>query len=183
MNGRIKRSLKIITLLITSLIIATVAAAEYSELFMYGSGITITDERVTLVAGTDTPTISTAGVENSGTTVTFDNIDIAKGELLTYSEAVKIQNNAGASKDIVIDVTSLTGPFSNNFDYIYITMYEGVTQKGAQIQMLPSGTNVTSTGTVSMSNGATWTVQWTVKAKVTATASQAIDLTVKVTAQ
>jgi hypothetical protein len=62
-------------------------------------------------------------------------------------------------------------------------MYEGVTQKGAQIQMLPSGTNVTSTGTVSMSNGATWTVQWTVKAKVTATASQAIDLTVKVTAQ
>jgi hypothetical protein len=183
MNAKYKKSLRIVTLLITSVIIGTVAAAEYSELFMYGSNITITDSRVILVAGTDTPTISSAGIENSGTTVTFNQISIAIGETLTYNEAVKIQNNAGAAKNIVIDVTTLTGPFSDNFDYIYITMYDGVTQKGAQIQMLPSGSNVTSTGTVSIPNTSTWTVQWIIKAKLTATPSAAISLTAKLTAQ
>jgi hypothetical protein len=178
-----KKSLKIVTLLITSVIIATVAADAYSELFMYGSGIKITDNRVILVAGTDTSTISTNGVENSGTTVTFDKITIAKSETLTYNETVKIKNNAGIQKTIVLDVTSLTGPFSNNFDYIYITVYDGVTQKGDQIRMLPSGGNVTTTGSIPMPNAAEWTVQWIIKAKVDATPDDQISLTVKITVQ
>jgi len=178
-----KKSLKLITLLITSAIIATVAADTYSELFMYGSGITITDNRVILVAGTDTPTISTNGVENSGTTVTFDKITIAKDETLTYNETVKIQNNAGGSRNIVLDMTSLTGPFSTNFDYIYITVYDGATPMGNQIQILPSGSNVTTTGSISMPDSEIWTVQWIIKAKVDATPTDQIDLTVKVTVQ
>lgn len=183
MNINYKKSLKIVTLLITSVMIATVAAETYSELFMYGSGIKITDSRVILVVGTDTSTISTNGVQNSGTTVTFDKITIAKDEMLTYNETVKIQNNAGGIRSIVLDVTSLTGPFSANFGYIYITIYDGVTQKGTQIQMLPSGSNVTTTGSVSMPNSAVWTVQWIIKAKVDATPDAQISLTVKATVQ
>lgn len=140
--------------------------------------------RVILVAGTDTTTISTNGVENSGTTVTFDNINIAVDEILTYDEAVKIQNNAGSAKDVVLDVTSLDGQFSANFDYIYITMYNAVpTQQGAQIQMLPSGSNTTTTGTVSIPNGAIWTIQWIIKASVDATPAATIDITVRLTVQ
>jgi hypothetical protein len=183
MNINYKKSLRLITLLITSAIIATVAAETYSELFMYGAGIKITDNRVILVAGTDTPTISTNGVVDSGTTVTFDKITIAKDEILTYDETVKIQNNAGGTKTIVLDMTSLTGPFSANFDYIYITIYDVATQKGNQIQILPSGSNVTTTGSVSMSNSAVWAVQWIIKAKVDATPDDQISLTVKVTVQ
>jgi hypothetical protein len=183
MKPNYKKSLKLLTLLITSVIIATVAADTYYELFMYGSGITITDNRVILVAGTDTPTISTNGVENSGTTVTFDKITIAKGEMLTYDETVKIQNNAGETRNIVLDVTSLTGPFSANFEYVYITVYDGATQKGEQIKMLPSGSNITTTGSISMPNSAIWTVQWIIKAKVDATPNDQISLTVKVTVQ
>jgi hypothetical protein len=178
-----KKNLKMITLLISSVLIATVSAGTYSELFLYGTGIKITDNRVILVAGANTTAISTNGVENSGTTVTFDKITIAKGITLTYDETVKIQNNAGATRTVVLDVTSLTGPFSANFDYVYIAMFDGATQKGAQIQMVSTGSNVTTTGSVSMPNSALWTVQWIIKAKVTATADAQISLTVKVTVQ
>ena len=184
MNVKFKKSLKIVTLLIISVIIATGAVNAYSELFMYGSDITITDSRVILVNGVNTLTISTNGVENSGTTVTFDNINIAVDEILTYDEAVNIQNTAGSAKDIDLEVTGLTGPFSTNFDYIYITMFNpSDVQQGAQIRMLPSGSNVTTTGSVSIPNGQTWTVQWIIKASVDATASESIDITVQLTVQ
>jgi hypothetical protein len=183
MNAKYKKSLKIVTLLITSIIIATGAVHAYSELFMYGT-ITITDSRVILVNGADTLTISTNGVENYGTTVTFDTISIAKDEILTYDEAVSIQNNAGSAKDIDLTVTGLTGPFSTNFDYIYIQVFdETPTEAGTQIQMLPSGSNVTTTGTISIPNGETWTVQWIIKASVDATATEAISMTVQLTVQ
>jgi hypothetical protein len=181
MNAKYKKSLKIVALLITSLIIATGSVHAYNQLFMYGT-ITITDNRVILVAGTDTSTISTNGIEDSGTTVTFDKINIAVDELLTYDDAVSILNNAGSAKDIDLTVTSLTGPFSTNFDYIYITVFDTTpAQAGNQIQMLPSGTNVTTTGTISIPDGQTWTVQWIIKASVDATASEAIAMTVELT--
>jgi hypothetical protein len=183
MNVKYKKSLKIVTLLITSIIIATGSVNAYSELFMSGT-ITITDSRVILVDGTDTPTISTNGVENSGTTVNFDKISIAVDEILTYDDAVRIQNNAGSTKDIDLEVTGLTGPFSTNFDYIYIQVFdETVTEAGAQIQILPSGSNVTTTGTISIPDGETWTVQWIIKASVDATAAEAIVMTVQLTVQ
>jgi hypothetical protein len=185
MNVKYKKSLKIVTLLITSIFIATAAVHAYSELFMYGSGITITDSRVALVNGADTPTISTNQVQDSGTTVTFDTITIAVDEELTYDEAVNIQNTAGSAKDIDLTVTSLTGHFSDNFEYIYITMFNpSAVQQGAQIRMLASGTNVTTTGTgVSIPDGQTWTVQWIIKASVDATADESIDITVQLTVQ
>jgi hypothetical protein len=179
-----KKSLKIVTLLITSMFIATAAVHAYSELFMYGSGITITDSRVAFVAGADTSTISSVGVEDSGTTVTFDTITIAVDELLTYDDAISIQNTAGSAKDIDLTVTGLTGHFSVNFEYVYIAMFNpSVVQQGAQIQMVASGSNVTTTGSVSIPNGETWTVQWIIKASVDATADESIDITVQLTVQ
>jgi hypothetical protein len=183
MNAKYKKSLKIVTLLITSIIIATASVNAYNQLFMYGT-ITITDNRVILVNGANTLTISTNGVEDSGTTVTFDKINIAVDEMLTYNAAVSILNNAGSAKDINLEVTSLTGPFSTNFDYVYITVFDTTpAQVGTQIQMLPSGSNTTSTGTLSIPNGVTWTVQWIIKASVDATATDSIVMTVALTVQ
>jgi hypothetical protein len=116
--------------------------------------------------------------------VDFDLISIAVDEELTYDEAVKITNNAGSAKDMDLTVTGLTGPFSANFDYINITVFDTTpAQAGAQIQMLPSGSNVTTTGNIQIPNGETWTVQWIIKASVGATASQSIDMTVQLTVQ
>jgi hypothetical protein len=183
MNAKYKKSLKIVSLLITSIMIAIGSVNAYSQLFMYGT-ITITDSRVILLNSSNTTTLSTYGVENSGTTVTFDKISIAVDELLTYNDAVRIQNNAGSTKNVVLDVTSLTGPFSTNFEYVYITVFDTTpTQAGNQIQMVPSGGNVTTTGTISIPDGETWTVQWIIKASVDATATEAIAMTVQLTVQ
>jgi hypothetical protein len=177
-----KKSLKIAAMLVTSLIIASASAATYSELFMYGSSITITDNRVILEAGTDTPNISTLGVVNDGTEVTFDKIQVAKGTTVTYDEAVKITNNAGEDRSVAIDVTTFNSAhWSDDFDHIYITMYSGTTQMGDQIQYLATGSNVTSTGTpVTIPNGATWTVQWEIEATVGASASDTVSLTARI---
>jgi hypothetical protein len=184
MNAKYKKILKIVSLLITSIFIATVAAETYSELFMHGSSITITDNRVILEAGTDTPDISSAGVVNDGTEVTFNNIEVAKGSTVTYNEAVKITNNAGEDRSVAIDVTTFDSAYwSDDFDHIYITMYSGTTQMGDQIRYVATGSNVTSTGTpVTIPDGATWTVQWEIEAKVAASASHTVSLTARVIA-
>jgi hypothetical protein len=176
-----KKSLKIVGLLVASLIIASASAATYSELYMYGT-VTIGSASVIFAEGTDS--ISSGGVSTAGTEVTFNAITITPGETQNYTSAVKIQNNAGADKSIVLDVTSLTGPFSNNFDYIYIQMNDATpARQGAQIQILSTGSNVTTTGTVTIPDGAEWNVQLTIAAKVDATLTDSISFTAKLTVQ
>ncbi len=185
MNAKLKKSMKIVTLLTVSLIIATVSAETYNELFIHGSSIGIGTAAVFLSNGSNTTAISSAGISTAKTEVTFNNIpDLTPGETRIYEQAVNITNNAGATKNVAIDLVagSLVGPFSDNFDYIYIRMVNaaGVTQ-GVQIQILPSGSNVTSTTSVPMADQAIWAVQWELKAKVDAHIGDEIALTLKVT--
>jgi hypothetical protein len=187
MNAKYKKTLKIVTLLISAIIIGTVSAASYSELFMYGTNITIGSASVIFTAGSDTSEVTGGtGILSPYTTVTFDNMTgIEPGETRTYNEAVNITNSAGVAKNVGIDLDgSLTGEFSDNFDYIYISMIDAAnTTKGTQIELVPTGSNVTSTGSVSMSNGEVWAVKWVIKAKIDATDGQTVSLTLKVTVQ
>jgi hypothetical protein len=183
MNAKYKKSLKIASLLISSIIIATVSAASYSELFMYGSDITVASASVYFTAGGNTTLLSSAGVASGGTEITFDQIpDIELGETVTYEEAVNITNNAGASKDITIDLDSITGDFDTNFDYVNITMIaaDGSSQ-GSSIEIVSTGSNVTSTGAATMSDQDVWAVKWIIKAKNDATSGQSFSITLKAT--
>jgi hypothetical protein len=184
MNAKYKKSLKIVTLLITSIIVATVSAQAYSELFMYGNDITIGTASVTFTAGDDTTTLGGGdAINTAGTIVTFDQIpDIAPGEAIAYDEAVNVTNAAGASKTITIDVDSLTGNFATNFDYLNITMIAGDgSTKGTVIKIVSTGSNVTSTGGQTMTNGEVWAIKWELKAKAEATIGQSFSITLKVT--
>jgi hypothetical protein len=185
MNVKIKKSLKIVALLVTSLVIATASAASYSELFMEGTNITIGSAGVLFTAGDDTSEVTGGdGIASPYTTVTFDNMTgIQPGETRIYSEAVNITNNAGVSKNVEISLDGdITGPFSDNFEYIYVSMIDtDNATKGTQIQIVATGSNVTSTGSVSMSNGEVWAVSWVIKAQIDATEAEAISLTLKVT--
>jgi hypothetical protein len=177
-----KKSLKLITLLITSLLISFASAQSYSELFMHGTPITIGTAGVKFTNGANTTTISTAGINSAGTEVTFNNITaIAPGETRTYEQAVNITNSAGATKTINISLYSLTGPFSANFEYINVTMFDASnTQQGTIIRIVSSGSNVTETTGRPIANNAVWRIRWIIKAKTTATNSQSISVTFKV---
>jgi hypothetical protein len=185
MNAKYKKSLKIATLLITSIIIATVSAASYSELFMTASPITIGTASVIFSEGSNTTDISTAGLAAPYTSVTFDNIAVIEpGETRTYEQAVNITNNAATSKGITIDLDSITGDFATNFDYINITMIaaDGSTQ-GNSIEIVSTGSNVTSTGppAATMASGDIWAVRWIIKAQTDASDAEWFSITLKVT--
>lgn len=178
-----KKSLKLIALLITSLIIATVAADTYSELFMYGSDITIGTAKVAFTNGGNTTSISSAGISPAGTEVTFNSIaSIEPGETRTYEQAVNITNGATGPKTITIDFVSVTGDFETDFDYVNITMINASgAPKGNSIEIISGGSDVTTTGGVSMTNGEVWTVSWIIKAKTDATSGKKFSITLKVT--
>jgi hypothetical protein len=182
MNVKYKKSLKLVTLLISSIIIATVAAQSYSELFMYGQDVTIGTATVKFTAGDDTSTLGGGdAINTAGTTVTFDAITIAPGDTATYNEAVNITNSAGTTKTVTITVESVTGNFDTNFDYLNVTMIaaDGST-KGNNIEVVSSGTNSTTTTGQTMSNGEVWAVRWILKAKATATLTETFSITMKV---
>jgi len=179
-----KKSLKILALLITSLLISFASAETYTELFMHATPISIGSPGVYFVAGANTTAMGGGDAINSqGTEVTFDTITAVKpGEVRTYEKAVNITNNAGAAKTLNMSLDSLTGMFSNNFEYINITIVaSNGTALGQTIKILPSpGTNITSTGNINIVDSATYTIKWVIKAKTTATSGQSINVTLRV---
>jgi len=178
-----KKSLKLVILLLTSLVISFASVTAYSEMFMYGSPITIGTAGVYFVAAANTTTMGgNDAINTAGTVVTFDTIPaIGPGETRTYEEAVNITNNAGSSKTINISLVSLTGPFSANFDEINITMIDASGEtKGYVIKIVSSGSNVTETGGQQILAGKTWRIRWIIKAKSDATNGQSIIITFKV---
>ena len=183
MNKNPRKAIKFILLLLSSLLISFASVAAYTEMFMHGQPITIGTAGVQFVNGGNTTTMGGSDAINAaGTEVTFDTIpSIEPGEIRTYIQAVNITNTSGSTKTINMSLYSLTGPFSANFEYINVTIIAANgTALGNSIQIVSSGTNVTSTGTLSMLNGETWTVRWIIKAKTTATNGQSINISFKV---
>jgi len=182
MNINHKKSLKFVILLLTSLLIGFASAASYSELFMYGTPITVGSASLTFTDGANTTSISKQGITTAGTAVTFDNIlAIEPGETRTYEQAVNLTNSAGATKTINMSLYSITGDFSTDFDYVNITIIaKNGTALGNNITIVSSGTNVTSTGTLGMANTELWTVKWIIKAKTGAASGQSFNITLKV---
>ncbi len=183
MNPNAKKSLKLIALLATSLLISFVSAQTYTELFMSGSPISIGSAGVTFTTGSNTTTMGGGDAINAaGTEVTLDTIPaIEPGQTITYDQAVNITNNSGSTKTLNVSLYSLTGTFSANFDYVNITVFNGAgVAQGSNIELVGTGSNTTSTGSLSMANGTIWIVRWIIKAKTTATNGQSISLTLKV---
>ena len=184
-NRSTRKILKMTLLLITSLLIGYVSAASYTELFMYGTPITIIGSKVYFVDGSNTTTISSAGIQGNGTTITFDQIEITPGETLIYEEAVNITNKAGVSKTLNLSLDSISGDFTtNNFEYINVSVIAtNGTTMGNIIHIVPPGssdTNTTSTGPITMPSNVEWSIKWVIKAANTATINDSISVTIKV---
>jgi hypothetical protein len=186
MNNKSKRVLKIMTLLATSLLIGYVSAQTYTELFMYGTPITIGTAGVHFVAGTNTTTMGGGdAINTAGTIVTFDTVPpIEPSQTVSYDQAVNITNSAGSTKVLNMSVEELTGDFATNFNYINITILDETgSVMGSSIELVSSGTNVTFTGNIDIPDGSTYTVQWVISAKSDATVGQSANLTLKIKAE
>ncbi|MGQ9538991.1 MAG: hypothetical protein ACUVTE_05375 [Candidatus Bathycorpusculaceae bacterium] len=114
-----QKSLKLITLLITSLIIATVSAQVYSYMYINGS-ITIRAQKLIWIKGGDAPSDTTI----SGGTVTMD-LDVEAGTIQNFTECLFLKNQDSAAHNLTITVT--TAASSSTFEVVKIYIYKNST--------------------------------------------------------
>jgi len=149
MNAKYKKSLKIVTLLITALLIATASAQIYNYMYIQGTGqITSTGLRWEL--GTDAP--GTAGV--SGPTATVP-MTTNEGNPRNYSDCLHLVNLDGsATHDFNLTVTSSTGDAAE-FQEFNLVLFDTTNAEVAVLDLLTQD-DYTSTLTIGVSE--TWRV-------------------------
>jgi hypothetical protein len=176
-----KRSFKLITILVSSLLIGTVSASVYYTMFMNAT-VGVAGNKVQFWAGDD---FTTAGgsITDARQKVTFSSMNGINGSITTITDPVKINNTDGSSPHTIeLKLDSWTGDsFSAKLYYINITMYDATNAaKGNEIYLVPGGSGqVSTTGTQSMPVNAVWRVQWEIYWKGAATASDSITINLK----
>jgi hypothetical protein len=122
-------------------------------------------------------TTSIGSINTAGTEVTFTGMSVDPGETKTYEQAVNITNTLTSEKTLNISLSSLTGPFSANFEYINITVIDNSGTTKGTIYITSSGQNDTDTGNMQIpGNNIEWTVKWIIKAKTGATSNAEINV-------
>jgi hypothetical protein len=163
-----KKSLKIITLLISALFIATASAYTYNMFMNATVGVTATE----LGFAANDPDYTTCGgaITDNNQKVTFSSMNGKAGVEAIYTP-LEITNGAGAAHDVELMLDTWDGADQTNLYYIEITMYNGGTPQGDSIVLYPTGegTSVTTSGSVNIGTSETWQVEWKVYWKGTAT--------------
>lgn len=119
MNFNYRKSLKLLTLLITSILIATVSASTYVYMYIDGS-ITIGTAKLVWIEGLDAP----EDVVISGGTVIM-NLDVQPGLRQNFTDCLFLKNQDSAAHNLTITVT--TSVSSVTFDEFYIHIYKNET--------------------------------------------------------
>jgi hypothetical protein len=150
MNLNYKKSAKILLLLLSSILIASVSAQVYSYMYIQGTG-EATTTGLRWVVGADAPT----GTTISGSTVTALPLTTNEGNPRNYTDCLHIQNlDAAESHDFSITITSSTGNASNwqEFNLVLFNATTGGTQQ-AVLDVLTQGASVTG---LTIPQSATW---------------------------
>jgi len=119
MNMNYKKTLKFVTLLITSLLIASVSATTYVYMYMDGS-VTIGAQKLVWLAGTDAP----GDTDITGGTVTVD-LDVQPGSEQNFTECLFLKNQDSADHNMTINITTAVSAVT--FDWFYADIYENST--------------------------------------------------------
>jgi hypothetical protein len=128
MNVNYKKCLKIVTLVITALLIGSVSAATYVYMYIDGS-ITIGTAKLIWIKGTDAPGDATI----SGGTVTMD-LHVQPGVIQNFEECLFLKNQDTASHNLTITVT--TNVSTSTFDTFKIYIYKNSTGSWVSVDTL-----------------------------------------------
>ena len=118
-----KKLVKIISLVITSMLIATVSAATYSYLYIDG-GITVGSATMAWYEGADAP----AGTAIVGTTATVD-LPVEQGTPKNFTEALFLKNE-NATGSFNINITLSTAVLGADFNEAKMHIFENETSPG-----------------------------------------------------
>jgi hypothetical protein len=186
MNMNYKKSLKIVTLLITSLLIATVSATVYNYLYI-SSIIGVEGNPIKFTTGADYTSAKggAQGISSDNQTVTFSGMTGINGTLRTYSDPLRIKNTHPTDDYTVQVRVDGTWTPNNNVKYINITIINNSNSAVLGcISLVPGGGNSTAfTGSgITMAHGAVWRVQWDIFWLSSATSSDTTTVKLRVDA-
>jgi hypothetical protein len=178
MNVNFKKSLKIVTLLISALLIATVSAEVYNYLnFTAGVGV----EGLTL--NWDDTTIDTGLSANiDGVLCTLSGLKGPAGGTRTYTTAINLTSTAATTFDI--EVVSVTGASTVNLTSIEVRIYDDSptsTLKGTLDVFSGGLTGTTPVEDLTMTGADSWRLEWDITWASTALTSDSVTVTLKVT--
>jgi hypothetical protein len=112
-----KKSLKLITLLLSSLLIATVSATVYTQMFL-NTTVGVVGPSLKWVQGTNT----NVGCSIVGSTCTLTGLNGYPGETTTYNDTVSIWNAGSSTVAFNITTTECQGS-TNHLTAINVTIY------------------------------------------------------------
>ncbi len=178
MNAKYKKSLKIITLLVSALLIATVSADVYNYLnFSAGVGV----EGLTL--NWDATTIDTGlSADIQGVLCTLTGLKGPAGGTRTYNTAINLTSTAATTFDI--EVVSVTGGGSTDLTSIVVRIYDesgGDTLKGTLDVFSGGSAGTTPVTDLSMTGADSWRLEWDITWASTATVGDSVTVTLQVT--
>ena len=169
-----RKCLKLLSLLISTLLIATASADIYKNMYMEATPIGVAGaSKVVFSVGADFPTNGTdIFITDAGQKVKFTGMEGSPGSAQNYSDAVHIENtDTVGTHTIELKLLSWNAPTDLKLYYINITLYDEVNVKqGETIYLVPDGTGqVSSTGDRTMDTSDVWRTEWVIYWKGTAT--------------
>lgn len=179
MKLNVKKALKLVTLLLSSAMIAVVSADFYSQMYMKSHiSVDVAPKDLRFIEGAN---FTTAGgwLNPSKTVVTFASMTGGQGINKTYYEPVNITNVGTADHVFEMKFDSWTISNSSALEYITIALYDGSNNLKGNMIYLPGnlgGTN--STGDVTIPQNANWRTEWIIRWVSDANGSETVNLTI-----
>jgi hypothetical protein len=179
MNAKYKKSLKIVTLLVTALLIATASADVYNYLFL-NAAVSVEGLDLAWANGTDGLTYTPAGA-----TCSISGLMGPAGGTREYSDAVRLVASNTVTFDLQVDsVTGGVAGDTDQIDSIYVVLYD-VLAPTTPIDTLTvwSGGMIGGTPVTGLTMDATdeMSLAWEISWKSTATGSETLDIVLRVT--
>lgn len=181
MKNNVRKITKLVILLASSMLIAAVSASTYYSMFMSATVSVSGANKIFFTPGTDWGS-SQMGDGNQTVTLSLSG---QNGTATVVSDPVRIYNNDTSAHNINLKLRSWDGESQTQLNYINITLYNayptGGTAQGSTIYLVPGSGDVTETGSVQISSGATWRVQWIIYWKPTASSETVtVDLELEI---
>jgi hypothetical protein len=122
MNVNYKKSTKILMLLLSSILIASVSAQVYRYMYINGS-VTVGAAKLVWLAGSNAP----SGYDITGSTATID-LDVEPGTPVNITEVLFLENQDSSAHNLTISVT--TAITAADFTDCKMYIYENTTTPG-----------------------------------------------------
>jgi hypothetical protein len=171
-----KRSLKFVTLLIASLLIATASATIYDYMYL-NANVGVQGMTLAWILGADN---ATAGTQINGATSTLTSLKGPPNGTRIYADPVRLNNTGGSAITFDLLIDTVSGD-TNQLDSIFVLIYSVNTSLLIQnVTVWANGLKGSDVTGLSIPGNNNWRFQWEITWKATATTANTATVNLKV---